>query len=157
MATWQMYMIEFLLTSFFSKNFFWKGGGVEPPHVPYGLPGLLFRLWPKCNRLLSDKVDVLYEYEAQGGALNLYSTKLPRPWSPWESSSSKKNPHGRTENLTRDLMISSQKLWSLDHEAGLLLVVRVCIPDVSVSSLAQEAFHSDCTIQNSVTQEPDSL
>jgi hypothetical protein len=23
-----------------------------PPHVPYGLRGLLSRLWPKCNRLL---------------------------------------------------------------------------------------------------------
>jgi len=26
--------------------------------------------------------------------------------------------HGRTGNRTRDLMISSQRLWSLDHEAG---------------------------------------
>ena len=39
-----------------------------------------------------------------GGPLNLISTNLPRPWSPRES--------------TRDLMISSQKLWPLDHEAG---------------------------------------
>jgi hypothetical protein len=29
---------------------------------------------------------VIYEYEVPGGALNLSSTKLPRPWSPWESS-----------------------------------------------------------------------
>jgi hypothetical protein len=29
-----------------------------------------------------------------------------------------KNPRGRTGNRTRDLMISSQKLWPLDHEAG---------------------------------------
>jgi hypothetical protein len=29
-----------------------------------------------------------------------------------------KNSHGRTGNRTRDLMISSQKLWPLDHEAG---------------------------------------
>jgi hypothetical protein len=28
------------------------------------------------------------------------------------------NPHGRTENRTRELKISSQKLWTLDHEAG---------------------------------------
>jgi hypothetical protein len=32
---------------------------------------------------------------------------------------SRKNPHGRTVNRTRDLMISIQKLWPLDHEAGL--------------------------------------
>ena len=30
----------------------------------------------------------------------------------------KENSHGRTGNRTRDLMISSQKLWPLDHEAG---------------------------------------
>ena len=31
----------------------------------------------------------------------------------------KENPHGRAGNQTRDLVISSQKLWPLDHEAGL--------------------------------------
>ena len=30
----------------------------------------------------------------------------------------KENSHGRARNRTRDLMISSQKLWPLDHEAG---------------------------------------
>jgi hypothetical protein len=29
-----------------------------------------------------------------------------------------KNPHSRTGNQTRNLMISSQKRWPLDHEAG---------------------------------------
>jgi hypothetical protein len=61
---------------------------------------------------------VIYEYEVPGGALNLNYTKLPRPWSPRGSSPSRKNPHGRTGNRTRELMISSQKLWPLDHEAG---------------------------------------
>jgi hypothetical protein len=28
---------------------------------------------------------VIYEYEVPGGALNLSSSKLPRPWSPLES------------------------------------------------------------------------
>jgi hypothetical protein len=51
---------------------------------------------------------VVYEYEVPGGALNLISTKLHGPWSPWESSPSRKYPHGRTGNRTRDLMISSQ-------------------------------------------------
>jgi hypothetical protein len=31
---------------------------------------------------------------------------------------SKENPHGRTGNRTRDLMISSQKIRPLDHEAS---------------------------------------
>jgi hypothetical protein len=61
---------------------------------------------------------LIYEYEVPGKVLNLSSTKLRRPWSPWESSPSRKNPHGRTGNQTRDLMFSSQKLWPLDHEAG---------------------------------------
>ena len=44
-----------------------------------------------------------------GGPLNLNSTNLPRPWSPWESSPLGKNSHGRAGNRTRDLMISSQE------------------------------------------------
>jgi hypothetical protein len=35
---------------------------------------------------------VIYEYEELGGALNLNSTKLPRPWSEWESSPQGKIP-----------------------------------------------------------------
>jgi hypothetical protein len=50
------------------------------------------------------------EYEVPGGALNLSYTKLPRPWSPWKSSPSRKNPHGKTGNRTRDLLVSGQKL-----------------------------------------------
>jgi hypothetical protein len=34
---------------------------------------------------------VIYEYEVPGVALNLSYTKLPRPWSPLESSLSRKN------------------------------------------------------------------
>jgi hypothetical protein len=100
-----------------------------PPHVPYGLCGLPSWLWPKCNWLLRlgrswgsyvvpMRWMVIYEYEVQGRALNLSSVKLPRPWSPWKSSPSMKNPHGRAGTQTRDLMIRGQKLWPLDHEAG---------------------------------------
>jgi hypothetical protein len=73
---------------------------------------------------------VIYKYEVPGGALNLSSTKQPSPWSPWGYSSSRNNPHSRTGNQTRDLMISSQKLWPLDHEAGHLRKVRgICLWD----------------------------
>jgi len=30
----------------------------------------------------------------------------------------RENSHGRTGNRTQDLMISSQRLWPLDHEDG---------------------------------------
>jgi hypothetical protein len=64
---------------------------------------------------------VIYEYEVPGGALNLSSTKISRPWSPWQSSPSRKNSHGRIGNRTWDHMISSQKLRPLDQEAGFLI------------------------------------
>jgi hypothetical protein len=102
-----------------------------PPHVPYGLRGLISRLWLNCNTLLRlgrpwGTVTlsqwggwwVIYEYEYEG-ALNLSSTELPRLWSLWESSPSRKNPHGRTGNRTWNLMINSKKLWPLYHETGL--------------------------------------
>jgi hypothetical protein len=103
-----------------------------PPHFPYGLRGLPSLLWPKCNRTLMRRSYVvtvrwmvIYEYEVPGGALNLNFTKLPRPCSPWGSSPSRKNPHGRTWNRTHDLMTSRQKLWPLDHEAGHVLKCRM--------------------------------
>jgi hypothetical protein len=40
-------------------------------------------------------------------------------------SPSRKDPHGRAWNRTRDLMISSQKLWPLDHEAE---IIHYCSP-----------------------------
>jgi hypothetical protein len=43
--------------------------------------------------------------------------KLPRPWSLWGSSPARENSQGRTWNRTRDLMVSSQKLWPPSHEA----------------------------------------
>jgi hypothetical protein len=88
---------------------------------------------PGCGRSVTDfwgwhthEAQLLCPDEVDGGTwiwstrrgLNLSSTKLPRPWSPWKSSLSRKNPHWRTGNRTRDLMTSSQKLWPLYHEAG---------------------------------------
>ena len=47
----------------------------------------------------------------------------------------KKNSHGRAGNRTRDLVISSQRLWPLDHETGpirLHIVSSVFSKDFSV-------------------------
>jgi hypothetical protein len=93
-----------------------------PPHVPYGLRGrgvTDFWGWDAHEAQLRCPSEVIYEYEVPEGALNLSSAKLPRPWSPWESPPSRKNPYHRTGNRTRDLMIISQKLLPLDNEAGL--------------------------------------
>jgi hypothetical protein len=119
-------LISLLILPVHKEVFLWP----MPPYVPYGLRGLPSCLWPKCNRLMRlgrpwDAVTLsrwcgwwYMTMQVPGGALNLSSTKLLRPWSPRESSPSRKNPHGRTGNLTRDLMISSQKLWPPDHEAS---------------------------------------
>ena len=45
----------------------------------------------------------------------------------------KENSHGRTGNRTRNLMISSQKLWPLDHEAGRLTPYIMCETDSKMS------------------------
>jgi len=37
----------------------------------------------------------------------------------------RENSHGRAGNRTRDLMISRQRLWPLDHEAGRSKVKRL--------------------------------
>ena len=39
----------------------------------------------------------------------------------------KENSYGRAGNRTRNLMISSQRLWPLDHEAGLYVSMYVCV------------------------------
>jgi hypothetical protein len=67
----------------------------------------------RCSYVVPMRCMVIYEYEVPGGTLN-----LSRPWLPWESSRSRKSPHERTGDRSRDLMISSQKLWPLHHEAG---------------------------------------
>jgi hypothetical protein len=116
------WIIHFCHSSFITLDFFFLP---MPPHVPYGLRGLLssvteFWGWGAHEAQLRcpDEVD---------GDIWIWSTgrglkpKLIRPWSPWESPPSRKNSRGRTGNRTRDLMISSQKLWPLDQEDGLTL------------------------------------
>jgi hypothetical protein len=101
-----------------------------PPHVPYAPRSHPSRLYPKCNPLPSlerpwgavsfpDEVDGDTWIWSTRRGLNLSATTLPRAWSPWESSPSMKNPRGWARNRTQDLMISSQELWQLDHEADL--------------------------------------
>jgi hypothetical protein len=110
-----------------------------PPHVPYGHRGI----HPGCGRSVNDfwgwdayeaqlrcpdEVDgdiwiwsvvrwmVIYGYGVPGGALNLNSTNYPDHGHQGDPPLSEKNPHGRAGNRTRDLLISRQKHWPLDHE-----------------------------------------
>ena len=55
------------------------------------------------------------------------STNYPDHGHHGDHPPTRKNPHGRTGNRTRDLVISSQKLWPLDHEAGRCTCVYVRI------------------------------
>ena len=76
------------------------------PHMSIcGLRGPPSCAWQECNRLLRFGRPwgavtlsqwcvwvVIEEDVVPGGALNLKSTNLPRPWSPWESSPTRKIP-----------------------------------------------------------------
>jgi hypothetical protein len=100
-----------------------------PPHVRHGLHGLP----PGCGRSVTDfwvwdarEVRLRCPDEVDGDTwiwstsrgLNLNCTNYPDDGHDGDPPLSGKNPHGRAWNLTRDLMISSQKRWPLDHEAG---------------------------------------
>jgi hypothetical protein len=100
-----------------------------PPHVRHGLCGLP----PGCGRSVTDfwgwaahearlrcpdEVDGDIWIWSTRGALNLNSTNYPDHGLHGDPPLSGKNPHGRAGNRTRDLMISSQKRWQLDREAG---------------------------------------
>ena len=126
--SWDRNMSEHELTTFCNKMlivFFSSPNATTCPVVvfvvlPLGHGRSVADFWGwdahEAQLRCADDVWVVIEGDVvPGGALNLNSTNLPRPWSPRESSPS----HGRAGNRTRNLMISSQRLWPLDHEAGL--------------------------------------
>jgi hypothetical protein len=83
---------------------------------------------------------VIYEYEVPGGDLNLSSTKLPRPWPPWESSPSRKNPHGRTGDFLlniRPSLLSQVITYSLFLYSG-------PVPSPEVITVCTEWVLHDC-------------
>jgi hypothetical protein len=87
----------------------------------------LYRAEPELNRIKQlHTLPVLHfnrcltnEYGVPGGALNLNSANYPDHSHHGDPPLSGKNSHGRAGNRTRDLTISSQKYWPVDHEAGL--------------------------------------
>jgi hypothetical protein len=108
-----------------------------PPHVHHGLRGLS----PGCGWSVTDfwgwdahearlccpnEVDGVYGYGVPGAALKLYSTNYSDHGHHGDPPLSGKNPQGKAGNRTQDLMISSQKRWPLDHEAGLTSWYRHC-------------------------------
>ena len=86
---------------------------------------------PPARRSLMSSIIVDWFLAPRRWRFNLKSNfyELHRPWSPRGSSPHKENPHGRAGNRTRDLVISSQKLWPLDHEAGHQSNRRLCLRD----------------------------
>ena len=81
-----------------------------------------FWVWDAHEARLRCPNDVsgdMQEDERPGGALSL-NLLTTTPWPIRESFSARKTSHGRTGNQTRDLMISSQRPWPADHEAGQL-------------------------------------
>ena len=58
------------------------------------------------------------ESEVPAGALNLISINYPDHGHHGRLPLSRKNTYGRARNRTRDLVVSSQELWTPSHEAG---------------------------------------
>jgi hypothetical protein len=111
--------------------------------------------------------------------LNLNSTNYPDRDHHGDPPLSGKIFHGRAENRTRDLMISSQKRWPLDHDAGQLalaalevicqlfprhwpnvrrLVARVtCLPDfrspAKSSRILTPLWYPNCPLSSSIRHE----
>ena len=105
------------------------------PHVLYGLRGLPSWAWQKCNRLLRDAHEARLRCpdDVSGDIGGCSARRALKPNFYWTTQTMvtagilpfRENSHGRTGYQTRDLMISSQRLWPLDHEAGLYSIVRV--------------------------------
>ena len=75
---------------------------------------------PPARRSLSwiqSTVDWCMAPRKWGFDLKSNSTNYPDHGHHGDPPPHKENPHGRAENRIRDLVISSQKLWPLDHEA----------------------------------------
>ena len=104
-----------------------------PPHVVCGLRGPPSWAWQECNLLLSLGRQwgavTLSRWSVSGDRWGCIARRALKP-KVYKSTQTmdtvgifpfRENSHGRAWNRTRDLMVSSQRLWPLDHEAGLLL------------------------------------
>ena len=101
-----------------------------PPHVLCGLHSPPSWAWQECNWLLRLGrpwgAVTLSRWCVSGdrGGCSARRGHKPKFYLPTQTMVTagifpfKDNSHGRTGNRTRDLMISSQKLWPVDHEAG---------------------------------------
>jgi hypothetical protein len=108
-----------------------------PPYVRHGLRGLPpgcgwsatnFWGWDahEARSCCPNEVDGdIWIWSTRRGALSLNSTTYPDHGHHGDPPLSGKNPHGRAGNQTWDLMISSQKHWPLDHEAGHMTIYLV--------------------------------
>ena len=112
-----------------------------PPHVLCGLRGPPSWAWQECNRLLRLGrpwgAVTLSRWCVSGdrGRCRARRGLKPKFYQSTQTMVTagifpfKENSHGRAGNRTRHLMISSQGLWPLDHEAGryILLLCGVII------------------------------
>ena len=121
--TWNfLFFLCHSVKTFCLDNFFFVSNATT---CPCGLRGPPSWAWQQCWHAHEAQLRCPDDVSGDTGgcsarkALKPNSTNLRRPWSPRESSPFRENSHGRAGNRTRDLMISSQRLWPLDHEAGL--------------------------------------
>ena len=109
-----------------------------PPHVLYGLHDPPSWAWQECNRLLRLGrpwgAVTLSRWCVSGdrGGCSARRGLKPKVYQSTQTMVTagifpfKENSHGRARNRIRDLMISSQRLWPLDHEAGQRVKCKTC-------------------------------
>ena len=100
-----------------------------PPHVLCGLHGPPSWAWQSVTDFWSWDVHevqlrCLDDVSGDIGGFHARKALKPKLYQPTQTMVTagilpfRENSHGRAGNRIRDLMISSQRLWPLDHEAG---------------------------------------
>ena len=137
-----------------------------PPHVLCGLRGPPSWVWQESNRFLRLGrpwgAVTLSRWCVSGdrGGCSARRALKPKFYLSTQTMVTagilpfKENSRGRAGNRTRDLMVSSQRLWPLDHEAGPSVnaveytsahpqTLRICVLCISVT-LPQSLFLVEC-------------
>jgi len=121
-----------ILPVFWTVFFFWGGGGPMPPHVlvdfvvlPSGHGRSVTDFWGWDAYEV--QLRCLHDVSGDIGGCSVRRALKPKFYQPTQTMVTagilpfRENSHGSARNRTWDLMISSQRLGPLDHEAGHIL------------------------------------
>ena len=129
LVTWFTHRLTFFF-SFFLSFSFWSSATTRPCGLPgHGRSVTDFWGWDAHEARLRCPDNVSGDI----GGCSARRALKPKFYQPTQTMVTagilpfKENSHGRTGNRTRDLMISSQILWPLDHETGHTQICRLIL------------------------------